>query len=80
MEKTDEIDKKDEIIRRIQTEKSEIEHKFEISDIKEAEARKEIEILKEELQKYKSEITVEDIRMEIEEDHNKNSIEDDGIK
>lgn len=79
-EKSEEIDRKNEIIRKIQTEKSEIEQKFEAVDIKENEARKEIEILKEELSKHNENLTVEDIRKEFEKGQNKEILDADGIK
>ena len=47
LEKSKEINQKDEIIRKILTEKSEIEQKFEILEARETETRKEIANLKE---------------------------------
>ena len=80
-EKSEEIDRKDATIRKILAEKSDIEQKFEIIEIKETEARRELDHLREELQKQKSEITIEEICKEMEsENKHKSLIEADGIK
>ena len=80
-EKSEEIDRKDATIRKILAEKSEIEQKFEIIEIKETEARRELEHLREEAQKHKSEITIDEICKEMEdESKHKSLIEADGIK
>lgn len=77
--KTEEIEKKDGIIRKIQSEKFEIEQKFEQSDAKELEARKEIEALKDQLMNA-GQLSVESIRKEFEKSQNKEILENDGIK
>lgn len=80
-EKSEEIERKEATIRKILTEKSEIEHKFEIADIKETETRRELEQLKEEVQKNKNELTIDDICKEMDEEGNPKSLIDaDGIK
>lgn len=79
-EKTEEIDRKNEIIRKIEAEKSEIEQKFEIADIKENEARRELESLREELARQKGDITVDDICKEFESKFDNVLLDSDGIK
>jgi predicted RND superfamily exporter protein len=84
-EKSEEIDQKDTIIRKIEAEKSEFAVKFELADVREAEAMKEIDQLKEELASKTSDsrVTIEDICKEMQDqDQYKNQIhiESDGIK
>lgn len=79
-EKSEEIERKDATIRRIETEKSEFEQKFEVADIKESEARRELEILKEEMNK-RGEYNIADICKEVEkEDQDRSMLDSDGIK
>ncbi|CAI2377607.1 unnamed protein product [Moneuplotes crassus] len=77
--KSEEIEQKDLIIRKIQSEKFEIEQKYEEVDAKENEARKEIELLKEQLASN-ADITVESIKKEFEKNQNKEILDADGIQ
>lgn len=78
-EKSEEIDKKEAIIRKIEADKTEYEQKFELADAREAEARKEIEHLREELASKSgdSRMTIEDICKEMQD---QSIVESDGIK
>jgi predicted nucleic acid-binding Zn-ribbon protein len=78
-EKSEEIDRKDAIIRRIQNEKSEITQRFEISEANEHKLRNEIDYLKTKLDEQSNESPLNDLSSDVM-PQNSNILAADGIK